>query len=58
MVLFRIHHFFFHLIKVLKWVGGYYNGDIKTRKTVLVVELNADKMVLQRSEQFRELLRV
>lgn len=40
---------------VLKWVDGYYNGDVKTRKTVQAVELNADQMGLQRSEQLREL---
>ncbi|RVX10053.1 Transcription factor GLABRA 3 [Vitis vinifera] len=41
--------------KVLEWSGGYYNGDIKTRKTVQEMELKADKMGLQRSEQLREL---
>lgn len=40
---------------VLEWSGGYYNGDIKTRKTVQEMELKADKMGLQRSEQLREL---
>ncbi|KAK9265379.1 hypothetical protein L1049_003529 [Liquidambar formosana] len=40
---------------VLQWGDGYYNGDIKTRKTVQSVELNADQMGLQRSEQLREL---
>ncbi|XP_015870213.3 transcription factor EGL1 [Ziziphus jujuba] len=40
---------------VLEWSDGYYNGDIKTRKTVQAVELNADQMGLQRSEQLREL---
>ncbi|XVF10591.1 hypothetical protein REPUB_Repub07fG0195600 [Reevesia pubescens] len=40
---------------VLEWGDGYYNGDIKTRKTVQAVELNADQLGLQRSEQLREL---
>ncbi|WRX10609.1 Transcription factor MYC/MYB N-terminal - like 2 [Theobroma cacao] len=40
---------------VLQWGEGYYNGDIKTRKTVQVMELKADKIGLQRSEQLREL---
>ncbi|XP_012086894.1 transcription factor GLABRA 3 isoform X3 [Jatropha curcas] len=39
----------------LEWGDGYYNGDIKTRKTVQSVELNADQLGLQRSEQLREL---
>ncbi|CAI9784579.1 unnamed protein product [Fraxinus pennsylvanica] len=40
---------------VLKWGDGYYNGDIKTRKTVQAEELNADQLGLQRSEQLSEL---
>lgn len=40
---------------VLEWGNGYYNGDIKTRKTVQSVELNEDELGLQRSEQLREL---
>ncbi|GFQ04816.1 transcription factor egl1 [Phtheirospermum japonicum] len=40
---------------VLEWGDGYYNGDIKTRKTVQSVELNADQLGLQRSDQLREL---
>nr|AOY10782.1 bHLH transcription factor [Camellia sinensis] len=40
---------------VLEWGDGYYNGDIKTRKTVQAVEFNADQLGLQRSEQLREL---
>ncbi|KAK8688172.1 hypothetical protein V6N13_086949 [Hibiscus sabdariffa] len=40
---------------VLQWGDGYYNGDIKTRKTVQPLELKADKIGLQRSEQLREL---
>ncbi|KAL0329814.1 UNVERIFIED_CONTAM: Transcription factor GLABRA 3 [Sesamum radiatum] len=38
------------------WKGdGYYNGDIKTRKTVQAAEANADQLGLQRSDQLREL---
>lgn len=40
---------------VLQWGDGYYNGDIKTRKTVQAVELKPDKIGLQRSEQLRDL---
>lgn len=40
---------------VLEWGDGYYNGDIKTRKTVQPLELNVDQMGLQRSEQLRAL---
>ncbi|KAF7834616.1 Transcription factor GLABRA 3 [Senna tora] len=40
---------------VLGWGEGYYNGDIKTRKTSQGVELNADQIGLQRSEQLRDL---
>ncbi|KAL1158262.1 hypothetical protein V6Z11_A08G211900 [Gossypium hirsutum] len=40
---------------VLEWGDGYYNGDIKTRKTVQAVELNTDQLSLQRSEQLRQL---
>ncbi|WCJ26294.1 basic helix-loop-helix (bHLH) DNA-binding superfamily protein [Euphorbia peplus] len=40
---------------VLKWGDGFYNGDIKTRKTVQSMELNPDELGLQRSEQLREL---
>ncbi|KAJ6872824.1 hypothetical protein NC651_031835 [Populus alba x Populus x berolinensis] len=39
---------------VLEWGDGFYNGDIKTRK-VEAMELKADKIGLQRSEQLREL---
>ncbi|GMI94855.1 GLABRA 3, GLABROUS 3 [Hibiscus trionum] len=40
----------------LQWGDGYYNGDIKTRKTVQAMELKAaDKIGLQRSEQLRQL---
>ncbi|XP_039062554.1 transcription factor EGL1-like [Hibiscus syriacus] len=40
---------------VLEWGDGYYNGDIRTRKTVQPLELKADQLGLQRSEQLREL---
>jgi len=39
----------------LAWSDGYYNGDIKTRKTTQPVEFKADQIGLQRSEQLREL---
>ncbi|XXG85142.1 hypothetical protein AAC387_Pa11g0283 [Persea americana] len=38
---------------MLVWGDGYYNGDIKTTKTVQSIELN--DMDLQRSKQLREL---
>ncbi|XP_010553518.1 PREDICTED: transcription factor EGL1-like isoform X2 [Tarenaya hassleriana] len=41
---------------VLEWTDGYYNGDIKTRKTIqTTAEIRADQLGLQRSEQLREL---
>ncbi|KAK4769796.1 hypothetical protein SAY87_030328 [Trapa incisa] len=40
---------------ILEWGDGYYNGDIKTRKTVQAGELTPDKILLQRSEQLRQL---
>ncbi|GAV81073.1 bHLH-MYC_N domain-containing protein [Cephalotus follicularis] len=40
---------------VLEWGEGYYNGDIKTMKTVQAMELKPDKIGLQRSGQLREL---
>ncbi|XP_048422217.1 transcription factor EGL1-like [Pyrus x bretschneideri] len=40
---------------VLEWGEGYYNGDIKTRKTVEGMEIKTDKMGLQRNVQLREL---
>lgn len=42
---------------MLSWGEGYYNGDIKTRKTNQGVELSSDEIGLQRSEQLRELFR-
>nr|AKN09566.1 basic helix-loop-helix transcription factor [Salvia miltiorrhiza] len=40
---------------MLEWCEGYYNGDIKTRKTVQAAEVNMDQLGLQRSDQLREL---
>lgn len=40
---------------VLEWSDGYYNGDIKTRKMVQVMDCHGDKLGLERSEQLREL---
>ncbi|KAK4747887.1 hypothetical protein SAY87_014473 [Trapa incisa] len=40
---------------VLEWGDGYYNGDIKTRKTIQAADNKADELGLQRSEQLREL---
>ncbi|XP_060207056.1 transcription factor EGL1 [Lycium barbarum] len=40
---------------VLEWSDGYYNGDIKTRKTVQAGEVNEDQLGLQRTEQLKEL---
>ncbi|GER47745.1 basic helix-loop-helix (bHLH) DNA-bindingsuperfamily protein [Striga asiatica] len=39
----------------LEWGDGFYNGDIKTRKTVQAMESNADDLGLERSDQLREL---
>ncbi|GAB4829588.1 Transcription factor bhlh42 [Ancistrocladus abbreviatus] len=40
---------------ILVWADGYYNGAIKTRKTVQPVEVTAEEESLQRSQQLREL---
>ncbi|GKD75069.1 bHLH transcription factor, partial [Tanacetum coccineum] len=40
---------------VLVWEDGYYNGSIKTRKTVQSIELSTEEAALSRSEQLREL---
>nr|QTO65813.1 transparent testa 8 [Aristolochia praevenosa] len=40
---------------VLVWGEGYYNGAIKTRKTVQPMEVSAEEASLQRSQQLREL---
>ncbi|KAM0844315.1 hypothetical protein ACQ4PT_057146 [Festuca glaucescens] len=39
----------------LTWKDGFYNGEIKTRKISNSTDLTADHLVLQRSEQLREL---
>ncbi|KAK9698384.1 hypothetical protein RND81_08G100700 [Saponaria officinalis] len=42
--------------RVLQWGDGYYNGGIKTRRTILSMDLKTDdQTVSQRSEQLREL---
>lgn len=41
--------------RVLEWSDGYYNGDIKTRKTVQAVQVDADQLGLHRTDQLREL---
>ncbi|KAI4349528.1 hypothetical protein L6164_010108 [Bauhinia variegata] len=40
---------------ILVWADGYYNGAIKTRKTVQPMEVSADEASLQRSQQLRDL---
>ncbi|KAI4301269.1 hypothetical protein L6164_034563 [Bauhinia variegata] len=40
---------------ILIWADGYYNGAIKTRKTVQPMEVTAEEASLQRSQQLREL---
>nr|XP_043609701.1 basic helix-loop-helix protein A [Erigeron canadensis] len=39
----------------LVWGDGYYNGVIKTRKTVQSIEVSTEEAALSRSEQLREL---
>ncbi|KAL5701767.1 hypothetical protein ACHQM5_027074 [Ranunculus cassubicifolius] len=39
----------------LVWGDGYYNGAIKTRKTVQPMEVSTEEASLQRSQQLREL---
>ncbi|KAL3849858.1 hypothetical protein ACJIZ3_011740 [Penstemon smallii] len=39
----------------LVWSDGYYNGAIKTRKTVQPTEVSTEEASLQRSEQLKEL---
>lgn len=41
--------------RVLVWGDGYYNGGIKTRKTVQPMEVSTEEAALQRSQQLREL---
>nr|ATI97636.1 TT8 [Lotus sessilifolius] len=40
---------------ILVWGDGYYNGAIKTRKTVQPMEVSTEEASLQRSQQLREL---
>ncbi|VAI11807.1 unnamed protein product [Triticum turgidum subsp. durum] len=42
---------------VLTWKGGFYNGEVKTRKIIssTTTEVTANDLILQRSEQLREL---
>ncbi|CAN6276567.1 unnamed protein product [Urochloa humidicola] len=40
---------------ILTWTDGFYNGEVKTRKITNSAELTADQLVMQRSEQLREL---
>nr|CEL26634.1 bHLH3 [Ribes rubrum] len=40
---------------ILIWGDGYYNGAIKTRKTVQPMEVSSEEASLQRSQQLREL---
>ncbi|XP_059299723.1 transcription factor BHLH42 isoform X1 [Lycium ferocissimum] len=40
---------------VLVWRDGYYNGPIKTRKTVQPMEVSAEEASLHRSQQLKEL---
>nr|XP_010906882.1 basic helix-loop-helix protein A isoform X2 [Elaeis guineensis] len=40
---------------ILVWGEGYYNGAIKTRKTVQPMEVSTEEASLQRSQQLREL---
>eukprot|EP00249_Psilotum_nudum_P022808 c28647_g3_i5 orf=1104-3239(+) len=49
---------FWHLCPqqgVLVWSNGFYNGRIKTRKTVTPEELSPEELCLQRTSQLREL---
>ena len=46
---------FLYIKRVLEWGDGYYNGDIKTRKTIQASEIKADQLGLRRSEQLSEL---
>lgn len=41
--------------RILVWRDGYYNGAIKTRKTVQSTEVSTEEASLHRSEQLREL---
>lgn len=43
------------MYRVLVWSEGYYNGAIKTRKTVQPMEDGAEEAYMERSQQLREL---
>ena len=43
------------ITRILVWADGYYNGAIKTRKTVQPMEVSTEEASLQRSQQLREL---
>lgn len=47
--------FFLFYLRILVWADGYYNGAIKTRKTVQPMEVSAEEASLQRSQQLKEL---
>ena len=51
----RTYNFVTLFCRVLTWKDGFYNGEIKTRKITNSMNLTADELVLQRSEQLREL---
>jgi len=40
---------------ILTWTDGFYNGEVKTMKIANSAELTAEQLVMQRSEQLREL---
>nr|CAB3487904.1 unnamed protein product [Digitaria exilis] len=40
---------------ILEWTNGFYNDEVKTRKIANSTELTANQLVMQRSEQLREL---
>jgi len=46
---------FSHPEGLLVWMDGFYNGGIKTRKTVQPMELSPEELCAQRSLQLREL---
>jgi hypothetical protein len=52
-----IHRFLssYDVYRALTWKDGFYNGEIKTRKITNSTDLTADQLVLERSEQLREL---
>ena len=41
--------------RILTWTDGFYNGEVKTMKIANSAELTAEQLVMQRSEQLREL---